>query len=230
MRDMNFVEALLRWPVDTLRMMQADKTEKKAADASSELAVVVPAESVLIPVADGTIIHALHARSTAEERLEALIERYMQIAEHEIGCGELPGKNNRGPDIARYCAPHGDGWEWCGGFSGYIVKTAATELKVKMPFTRSLRAKVLADNIAKVGSRFTDPKLARRGDFAVYDRGITGSLSGHIEPISAPLDEFGLLPTIPGNSSPLVCRRRRNLADKKLRFREIVSLRKVVQP
>lgn len=210
MREMNAVEAWLRWPIDTIRIWQADK----------HWAPVTPAA-----VSGPLVTLGLLSSDRATERLEKLIETAVLNAISEIGHGELAGMNNRGPDIARFCAPHGDGWEWCAGFAGYVVEVAAKDLGMRMPYKRSLSAKTSADNIALVGSRFTDVKLARRGDFLVYDRGITGSHHGHIEIIEYPMDQHGLVHVVPGNSNPLVCRRKRDVFDKKLRFREVVSLR-----
>lgn len=229
MKEMSPIAAWLRQPYDLFQLARADRKLAAYDEAQTLwLASRTTPARVAGLIVGGSIeesVTALAARKAV--MIERLCSQAVLNARAEIGHGELPGKNNRGPDIVRYCAPHGDGWEWCAGFYGYLYFEAARILKVPMPFKRSLGAKRLADNIAEVGRRFDDPAEALPGDALVFDRGITGSHKGHIE-ILEHTDPLGLaMRTIPGNTMPLVCERKRNILDKGLRFREFVSLRPV---
>lgn len=138
----------------------------------------------------------------------------------EIGRGELPGKNNLGPDVARYCHPHGDGFMWCSGFAGWCIGRAAARLEIPMLVKKSLTAKTLAANIAAVGHRFDDWRLAKPGDFWVFHRGVSGGHIVCVEGIDADLGH-----AVEGNHGPLVCRNIRQPDLNKERFAFGASLR-----
>lgn len=123
----------------------------------------------------------------------------LSVATAEIGNGET-GANNTGPDIRRYCAPSGDGHEWCAAFAGYCYEQAAKRLEVQLPFARSLGAKRLTKNLAGVKGaiKFTDPKLALPGDLVCWSRGLPGSWTGHVGVVES-VDPSGLIHTIEGN-------------------------------
>lgn len=128
---------------------------------------------------------------------ERLIEKAIDVAENEIGHGE-EGGDNKGPDIARYCAPMGDRYLWCAAYAGYCYETSAKLLNLAMPFKRSLGARQLGLNMAAVGRKFTDINEARPGDLIVF-----GRPGGHHV---AMFKEFknGLITSLDGNSGPKV--------------------------
>lgn len=149
-------------------------------------------------------------------RLDALARLAAEIAAGEIGHGETEG-NNRGEWIRTYCAPAGDGHEWCAAFAGWAYQRAAEQLALPLPFARSLGAKRLGKNAAQVGRRFPDAREARAGDLVIWDRGAAGSWSGHVGMVERVLDEHAIV-TIEGNSGVNVRRRQHDLSRERFAF------------
>ena len=129
----------------------------------------------------------------------AIADRAYVVATMEIGKGEHGG-NNRGPDVARYCSPHGDGHLWCGGFFCWCYEEAARQLEVPMPFVKSLRAKTVGRNIAAIGRRFTDYRDAEPGDAMIIPRGAGGNHIGMVARVGG-----HVFSTIEGNHGATVC-------------------------
>src|SRR6188768_976441 len=117
--------------------------------------------------------------SDGKDVMDLLARDALRLAVTQLGCGE-DGRNNRGPDVARYCAPHGDGHNWCAAFVGWCYQEAARCMGIPLPFKRSLGAKRLGKNVGSVGRIFTDPALAKPGDLMVFARGAKGSWQGHV--------------------------------------------------
>lgn len=155
---------------------------------------------------------------------DALPLRALQLAIADIGRGE-EGGNNRGPYVAECVAPAKVPQNWCAGSFGRWYALAADELHVELPFKRSLGAKRLGRNIAKVGRKFVDPREARPGDAMVFHRGAKGSWMGHIAMVERLYgDDVGTIGTVEGNAGPRVCRKQR-WVDRD-RFAYFASLRR----
>ncbi len=143
---------------------------------------------------------------------DALPRRALAVAYAEVGNGELGG-NNRGPHVARYCAPHGDGHLWCAGFVGFGFAVAADQEGVELPFRRSLRARTLFDNIAAVGRSFSDYRDAEPGDVGLVGRGLGGNHIFFIARVAG-----ASVVTVEGNHGPRVCEHRRFPERERMRF------------
>jgi hypothetical protein len=154
---------------------------------------------------------------------DLLARKALEIAISQIGRGEI--SNNEGPDIEKYIAPARTPQNWCAGFSGWCYEEAAAELGVKLPFKRSLGAKALGKNVAAVGRRFTDPYQAKPGDLIIFDRGTTGSWTGHVGLVEKVDELTGVVHTVEGNSAPVVRRRIHNIASAGDRFSFFASIR-----
>jgi len=145
---------------------------------------------------------------------DVLARNALQVAIAEIGHGETSG-NNRGEWIRMYCAPAGDGHEWCAAFAGWCYQTAAERINVSLPFKRSLGAKRLGRNVGAVGRVFQDARQARPGDLIVWHRG--NSWGGHVGIVERVQDEHQVL-TVEGNSGVNVRRRVHDLARERFAF------------
>lgn len=180
-----------------------------AADRTFPVALPSPADHVL----------------ALPEARDTLARRVVAVAEREIGRGELSGKNNRGPDIIRYCGR--DGVSWCAGGAGYCYEVAARELGVPLPFKRSLSAKTLGRNVAAAG-RFLRVAEAQPGDLLVLHRDPREPWSGHVEIIERVAGDA--VHTIAFNSGPTVRRRIHPLPIARLAFCASVRPRALPAP
>lgn len=116
------------------------------------------------------------------------------VAVAEIGKGE-EGGNNLGPHIRKYGAPPGG--SWCAAFTGWVYREAAVLAKLKLPFERSLSAKGLGRNMAKVGRKFYDQDEAKFGDLVIWHRGLV-PWQGHVGIVTR--NEGGTVAVIEGNT------------------------------
>jgi hypothetical protein len=158
-------------------------------------------------------------RSKAFEapRVDIAIERRaLEMAQAEIGCGEVT--NNRGPDIDRYRSGDGTGkgpggaGAWCSVFCAYVLLAAVESLNAEghdfaLPFKTSRGAKRLVKNMGLAGS-FVDvsysPLLIRPGSLIAWHRlGADGVVTwrGHVGMVVRYCPETDELVTIEGNKS-----------------------------
>ncbi len=169
--------------------------------------------------------HALRVKAVpADVAFDGLARLAVQIAAGEIGHGEDPALGpNRGEWVRQYCAPHGDGHQWCAAFAGWCYQAAADSLAIPLPFKRSLGAKRLGANVAAVGRKFTDATKARAGDLAIWHRGAAGSWLGHVALVES-VGDAHTITTVEGNCPTTVRRRHHDLARE--RFAWFASLRR----
>lgn len=149
----------------------------------------------------------------------------VRVAQGNLGFGEKEA-NNDGPLIREIGGKPGQ--EWCALFAGYCYEKAHTNLGLKLPFARSIGAKRLTKNAAKVGSFFTDPLKARPGDLVCWHRR-TGLISwkGHVGVVSHVEDD--LVHTIEGNVGAFPAKVKRLVHDvRKERLYGFATLRKGV--
>lgn len=153
---------------------------------------------------------------------DKLCHAALEAALELVGQGE-EGGNNRGPFVAMCVEPARVPQNWCGGFVGFCYQRASARMGIPLPFARSLGAKRLGENIARVGRKFTDPAEARPGDAMVFHRGAQGSWMGHIAMVERVAHD-GTVHTVEGNCGPKVLRRMR-FVDRD-RFAFFASLRR----
>ena len=210
----------MTWPfaqvLEAWRVRQADRLFPQ----------VDPTAALVASMADG----APHFAEVPAAVHDKIAQRALEIAIGEIGRGE-EGGNNCGPYVARCVHPATPPQNWCAGWAGLMYELAAADLRIPLPFRRSLGAKRLGANVAAVGRKFTDPGEARPGDLAVWHRGSTGSWQGHVaivESVTAFVDRTGhrRVEIIEGNSGPVVRRSGRHPTDPGERFAWFASLRK----
>jgi hypothetical protein len=123
-----------------------------------------------------------------------LRSKALSIAQSQIGVQELPKNSNAGPAVEKYlkAVGLGKGYAWCMAFVYWSVNTAAAELKVSNPLSKT--AGVL-DMYSKMKDlRVINPKP---GDFFIMDFGKGTGHTGFIEKILPD----GKLQTIEGNTN-----------------------------
>jgi hypothetical protein len=192
----------------------------RIARADRLFPTVVPVAALVARMADQPEPYFNEVPAVVHDKLATIALTYAVSC---IGQGETEG-NNRGPFIRDVCHPAKDGNNWCAAFAGYCYDGAAQQLRIDLPFARSLGAKRLGANVAAVGRKFTDPAEARPGDLMVFHRGAQGSWMGHVGLVEEV--RVGYVATIEGNSAPKVMRRMRRIGEERDRFNFFASLRR----
>lgn len=158
------------------------------------------------------------------------------VAKRNIGFGETTA-NNRGEFITALGGKP-TGSNWCALLVSYCYQRAFylrmysrpdKERGTPFPFKKSAGAKAVVKNMAKVGSFFTNPKLAQPGDLIAWHRGLPGAWTGHVGMVES-VDEDGLVHTVEGNVGKFPAKVKRLIHDvSRERLYGFATLRKGVR-